>query len=184
MKYSIIFLILLSLFIGCSVEVADYGSFEIESGDSNLAVSRSVTIPSGLKVAFRSSDIEFWASHGDYSNLHSDKYGPKSGANISTEVTLSDNEDNVLFMKNKVKLSEYNMPEFNEDLYDVARMDIGNGDISFTMNGSLMNVTSSKLGSSNLNANSIVFINNILNNINNSMISLPSSSIFHWYVLE
>ena len=35
-----------------------------------------------------------------------------------------------------------------------------------------------------MEANTIIYYNNIIIILNNSMISLPSSSIFHWYVLE
>jgi hypothetical protein len=70
-------------------------------------------------------------------------------------------------MPNKVKLSDYTMPYFDTSkIYDVARMDIGNGSMNFTMNGSVMNVTSARLGNGSLNANSIVFIDrSVLNNI-------------------
>jgi hypothetical protein len=146
----------------------DDSTFSLESADSGaseyLSSSvRAIDVPSGLKISFRSSDIEFWATGGSFTNLRSLKYhewyGEVTGANISTEIGLSDSEDNVVFMPNKVKLSEYEMPAFDKSLvYDVARMDIGGGNINFTMNGSVMNVTSTTLGSGSLNANSIVFI--------------------------
>lgn len=143
-------------------------SFSLESKDLGASEmlgspSRAVAAPGGLKVSFRSSDIEFWATDGSFTNLRSLKYhewdGEIAGANLSTEIGLSDSEDNVVFMPNKVKLSEYDMPEFDRaKVYDVARMDIGGGNINFTMNGSVMNVTSNTLGSGSLNANSIIFI--------------------------
>jgi hypothetical protein len=144
-------------------------SFSLESAD--LAATellsksvRTIAAPNGLKISFRSSDIEFWATGGDFSNLRSLKYqnwyGEIPGANVSIEIGLSNSEDNVVFMPNMVKLSDYDMPEFDRNqIYDVARMDIGGGSINFTMNGSTMNVQSSVLSHNGaLNANSIIFI--------------------------
>lgn len=118
--------------------------------------SRGAGVPNGMKISFRSSDIEFWSTD-DFDNLQSQAFNHGDG-NLSTSLRLSDTEDNVIFMPNTVKISDYDMPEFESKTYNVARMDIGGGNINFTMNGSPMNVSSSTLFGGSLNANSIVFI--------------------------
>lgn len=177
--FTLFFITVLLVFVGCdtnTVSGVDDSVFSLESSDSGatdyMASSmRAIAAPGGLKVSFRSSDIEFWATGGDFTDLRSKKYedwyGVVEGANVSTEIGLSDSEDNVVFMPNKVKLSEYDMPDFDRSLvYDVARMDIGSGNINFTMNGSVMDVTSPTLGNGSLNANSIVFIDrDVLQNV-------------------
>jgi hypothetical protein len=164
--------------------------FILASSDAGAAEtidsSRSVAAPGGLKISFRSSDIEFWATGGSFDNLRSLKYhqwsGEIAGANVSTEIGLSDTEDNIIFMPNKVKISDYDMPQFDRNLaYDVARMDIGSGNINFTMNGSTMDVSNSTLGDGSLNANSIVFIDR---NYLTSVVYVPrtdSSAILNDY---
>jgi len=183
MKNLLIIGLSLLIFISCDPSPATGGendpsgsTFSLESGDSGATdlltdSERTVAVPEGLKISFRSSDIEFWSTGGTFSKLRSFKYheweGAIAGANLSTEIGLSDSEDNVVFMPDKVKLSEYEMPDFDKTLiYDAARMDIGSGEISFTMNGSVMKVESGLLGNGSLNANSIIFIDrDFLNSI-------------------
>jgi len=161
-------------------------AFSLESADlgatTQLSSSmRAVSAPNGLKISFRSSDIEFWATGGDFTDLRSLKYdewdGEVPGANLSTEIGLSDSEDNVVFMPNMVKLSDYVMPVFDKSLvYDVARMDIGNGTINFTMDGNVLNVSSPTLATGSIDANSIVFIDRaVLNNV--VYVSRPEAEI-------
>lgn len=149
---------------------ANEGKFQLASGDINASLSRSlisrnIDAPSGLHISLRSSDIEFWATSGDYSNLQSYSYSmpyPDATRNVSISIELSDSEDNVNFMPGEMTLGEYLMPTFNTSLiYDVARMDIGNGQVKYALDGSPLNIKSDGdgLGTGIKDiANSIIFI--------------------------
>jgi len=173
MKITIAALAIVVIFLsGCDSNLLNR-DFSIESRDAGAvssSLSRGITAPEGLKISFRSSDIEFWASGGDFTNLMSTLYGSRAGANVSVSIELSDTADNIVFMPEQVEISSYVMPAFDTSrIYDVARMDIGAGNINYRMNGSSINIddNSSVLSSNgSLNANSIVFINrSVLNNV-------------------
>lgn len=158
-----------TFFSGCDSNLLT-GDLSIESRDAGVIssnLSRSITAPENLKISFRSSDIEFWASGGNFTNLMSTLYGSRPGANISVSIELSDSADNIVFKPGQVEVSSYTMPTFDTSrIYDVARMDIGGGQINYTKSGSNIDIYSPTLGNGSLNANSIVFINRSeLNNV-------------------
>ncbi len=170
-KMVIVFISAVMVFVGCdtgSVDTADVisdCSFTLESvgTDSVTAVTRGVASDNGIKIAFRSSDIEFWSTSGDYSNLVSAKYGIEG--NVSREVTLSDTSNNVIFMPNSAKFTDYEMPEFEKKRYDIARLDIGSGRIEYSKNVSDLTDGDIFL-EDDLDGNSIILIDeNKLNHI-------------------
>ena len=114
----------------------------------------------GMKVSFRSSDIEFWASDGNFSNLASFKYFgtmENNEFNISSEINLSDTQDNVVFMPNNIKIGDdYTLPSIDINaVYDVARLDIGGGGMNFSKDANSMSLSND----GSLNCNSIIMIN-------------------------
>ena len=111
--------------------------------------------PNGIKMSFRSSGLEFWASNGNYDILTSSKY--ITGGNTSTELTLSNTENNMVFISNNVKMEKVDMLNFDTTaIYDVVRMDIGAGNMSFSNGASDISIANGDVA--NLDANSIIFI--------------------------
>jgi len=172
MRYFIFVFVLIGLvFTGCNLGGIDQGDidqgedesiqngrFSIIFGESDeLPQASSRSAPEGLQISFRSSDIEFWSSNGNFKNLSSALYGEKQGANISIAVELSDSADNFVFSRGEVNFGEYSLPEFDTScIYDVARLDLGGGHISYSIDGNLIN----PVGLYSLNTNSMVFIDN------------------------
>jgi len=127
----------------------------------------------GMKISFRSSDLEMWATHGDFSNLVSSKYvawemidNQDDLLNVSSEIKFSDTAHNVVFMPNNVKLGdEYVIPKIDVNaVYDVVRLDIGGGDLTFSKNANHINVRKANddgIGA-RLEGNSIILIDNTI----------------------
>lgn len=134
-------------------------TFSVESRDFGVTSSRSIVAPSGVEIGIRSSDIEFWSTGGDFTNLQSDLYNPVAGSNRSTAIELSDTFYNIVFAPGEVRIQDYSMPYIDPDrIYDVARLDIGGGGFAYTINGLPISASSPVLGAGSLNANSIVFV--------------------------
>jgi len=165
--FSILILIVL-VFAGCEMNtlIVDEGfsllGFSLIAEGVSADSSARGTSSNGLKLAFRSSDIEFWAAGDNYTNLISTKFvsGGVTDKNESIEISLSDTAENVVFMPNKVHIERgYEMPNFDMNkVYNIVRMDIGSGQLTLTMNGNPVNASNSTLSSTSLNANSIVLV--------------------------
>ncbi|MBB6481483.1 hypothetical protein [Spirochaeta isovalerica] len=163
---SIITLLLLS---GCNIsDNSDSGLFS--SGQTTDASARVADVNlNGIKVSFRSSDIEFWASEGDFTNLLSLKYSDgqdhdqnldpdmESQMNVSLEIGLSDSTDNVVFMPNNIHFDDFIVfPDFKEKIYDIVRIDIGSGAMTFSKDNSNIYIDNNSIA--RLDCNSIVLI--------------------------
>lgn len=179
MKKIMLFLVVVLVLGSCDMGMFEmlFGTFELESGDvgateaATTSGARALNVPNGLKVSFKSDYIEFWSTD-DFNNLSSARY-----SEIMTEGNFSDSidlrgelpgePDNVVFMPNKVKLSQYKMPVFDTSkTYNLVRMSISYETMNYTMNGNPMKIAGSGLGTHSLEGNSIMFVDRaVLHNI-------------------
>jgi len=160
MRNIIIFVALVAL-VGCSNPFMDNTTvsnekarFVIEvNGNGNRAVSHNVTQSNDqLSFSFRSSDIEFWPTDYNQSNLSSFNSGNKSHKMFLTEDT-SNKDHNVIFVPGSVQTqntSGFNLPAGS---YDIVRIDMGGGQFSLKYNEDFVKVSSNRI-----DVNSIILI--------------------------
>lgn len=110
------------------------------------------------RVYFRSSDVEFWSisSINDLDAIQSRKYNPTNPGDVSLEYALGDLEESVVFRPYS-RVAVQRGASLNADWTDqvqsyidagkttlnLARLDIGGGEISFIVHGDLSAVSHS-----------------------------------------
>lgn len=169
-KLMILLLSIVLLFLGCSQIGSVFNMFgtplKLQSQTSETAISSSLKgnerslETTDSKVYFRSSDIEFWSvdSIEGISDIVSAKYF--RFGNNSIEMNLPDEEETIVFIPEESNVFDAGNINFNtSSRYNIIRIDIGGGYISFIENRREINPQNTITGEeSSINANSIVLI--------------------------
>lgn len=170
-KYILIFVLVSVTIISCNMENGGKNSHVVfrvgnESLFKGSCKSTQILPASNIsKVYFRSSDIEFWSidAISDIDNLMSAAYENwgSISANLqkSVNVELPDITETFIFKPDaKTEFQAVNTPCFQYRKYNLARLDLGGGNIIFVINGNEITVDSSAGSGSQLNCNSIFFV--------------------------